>query len=109
MRGTSLRPNPEHRRLGGRGHAWITPEWKLIHFGADGRSFLFDRRNDPNGLRDLSEAEPATRATLQSALLEHLRAEGHPDAGDRLPNQERSFTEADSHNLLGWMGFGGVG
>jgi hypothetical protein len=72
------------------------------------RSRLFDRIGDPLDTRDLSGTETERLASMQSRLLEHLKAEKHADAGDTLPDRGLHFTEADRHNILGWMGYGGV-
>lgn len=99
-----------HGQIDGQ-HCWIEGEWKLLYFVDDGRSLLFHRTGDPQDLHDRSGSgdQAGVRERLLGHLLDHLLAEGHPDAeGGRLAVRPQPVTAAEHHNILGWMAYGSV-
>jgi len=60
--------------------AIVTPEWKLIRYPEIGREQLFDMRNDPDEIRDLS-ADPnhsSRRTALRARMATLMREAGDP-------------------------------
>ena len=60
--------------------ALVTPDWKLIRYPEIGREQLFDLRNDPEEIRDLSaEADHAPRlAVLRTRMAERMHQADDP-------------------------------
>lgn len=56
----------------------VSPEWKYFYSAPDGREYLFDRIQDPQETRNRAGTPfcQEARATMQSALIQHLRNNG---------------------------------